>query len=408
MQEVTGTMGRILGWGAFLACSWTWCIGMWLPAILMRDYGPLSFILFALPNCIGAAGMGILLKHPGRSDRITELHAGACAAFSGVTNAFQWFFAAWLLSPGEPGGLLAPMAAALVAGVAYVGLRRNPRVARLSLVVWIASLLLLGYGIFGIEHPVPGPPPSTDLQGLAFLFPVIAFGFLLCPYLDRTFHRARRALPGDAGNSAFVIGFMALFWMMIFGTWFYAQPAITTSLTSGLPLAPSLLAWPVLLHIGMQLGFTIAAHHASVPGEEPSRRFEGGILLLAAPIGVLAAWIAPHLALGSYSGGEVVYRLFMGFYGLIFPAYVWLCVIPRSGPVRRPSPRSLLVFVGAVLAAGPCFVLGFLMDQEAFLAPGLGIVLLARLLIPATPAPRAHELRLTEPTPARTDQGSLA
>ena len=28
---------------------------------------------------------------------------------------------------------------------------------------------------------------------------------------------------------------------------------------------------------------------------------------------------------------ELVYRMFMGFYGLIFPAYVWLCLIPGRG-----------------------------------------------------------------------------
>ena len=30
----------VIGCAIFLACSWTWCIGMWLPVLLWRDYGP--------------------------------------------------------------------------------------------------------------------------------------------------------------------------------------------------------------------------------------------------------------------------------------------------------------------------------------------------------------------------------
>ncbi len=410
MHQEPAKLRTVLGWAAFLACSWTWCIGMWLPVILARDYGPWAFMVFALPNCLGAAMMGVLLKSPGRSERITELHPGACVAFSGVTCAFQWFFAAWLLTPGTPTGLLAPLAAVLLAGVCYAGLRGRGRVGVVSGTVYVASLALLALWMFGTEAASPGPfvPASIDAPGLALLAPVMIFGFALSPYLDLTFHRARRALPGDAGNSAFIIGFMVLFWLMIFGTRFYAEPTNALAAGIGAALSPALLAWPLLLHVGMQLGFTIAAHHTSVRVGPTGGRAGAGVLLLSAPLGVAAAVAAPHLEIGMFTGAEVVYRGFMGFYGLVFPAYVWLCVIPRSGAITRPSPRHVLVFVGAVLAAAPCFALGFLKDREEFLPIGLAIVLLARLLIPATPAPQPLRLLSNEPDPAHPDQGSLA
>ena len=31
------TFLNTIGWGAYLACSWTWCIGMFLPVLLIRD-----------------------------------------------------------------------------------------------------------------------------------------------------------------------------------------------------------------------------------------------------------------------------------------------------------------------------------------------------------------------------------
>lgn len=384
---------------------------MWLPVILVRDYGSWSFILFALPNCLGAAGMGVLLKPPGRSERITELHTGACVAFSGVTCAFQWFFAAWLLSPGLDAGLLAPLATVLMAGVCAFGLRRSgPRLRAVSAVVYALSLALLGWWMLSPEATSAGPYLATtaDIPGLIFLVPVMVFGFGLSPYLDLTFHRARRALPGDAGNSTFIIGFMALFWLMILGSWFYASPTNALALTTGVWLTPALLAWPLLLHVGMQLGFTIAAHHTSLATPERGGRAGAGVLLLGAPIGIGVAVVAPHLGVGSFSGGEVAYRAFLGFYGLVFPAYVWLCIIPRSGAIAPPTPRHLLVFAGAVLAAAPCYVLGFILDREEFLAPGLAAVLLARLLIPARAVPQALLLLSSEPDPARVDQGSPA
>lgn len=52
----------VLGWAAYLACSWTWCIGMFLPVLLVRDYGVWGFVVFAVPNVVGAGAMGWVLS----------------------------------------------------------------------------------------------------------------------------------------------------------------------------------------------------------------------------------------------------------------------------------------------------------------------------------------------------------
>src|SRR4051812_10077052 len=88
-----------LSWAVFLACSWTWCIGMYLPVLLVRDYGVWGWVVFAVPNVIGAAAMGWVLRDWMRSVRIMAAHAHACIAFSLVTVAFQVYFLEWWVRP---------------------------------------------------------------------------------------------------------------------------------------------------------------------------------------------------------------------------------------------------------------------------------------------------------------------
>ena len=58
----TSSWFNVPGWAAYLACSWTWCIGMFLPVLLVRDYGVWGWIVFAVPNVLGAAAMGWVLR----------------------------------------------------------------------------------------------------------------------------------------------------------------------------------------------------------------------------------------------------------------------------------------------------------------------------------------------------------
>ena len=71
----------------------------------------------------------------------------------------------------------------------------------------------------------------------------------------------------------------------------------------------------------------------------------------------------------------------MSFYGLIFPAYVWICMIPTFPHPEKPTTRQMVVFATAVAMAGPFFYLGFIELRYWALAPGVMIPLLARLMI---------------------------
>ena len=78
--------------------------------------------------------------------------------------------------------------------------------------------------------------------------------------------------------------------------------------------------------------------------------------------------------------GEVGHRGFMSFYGLVFPAYVWLCMIPLKNEqgTQKPTREKLVVLAVAVALAAPCYWMGFIERQTWWLAPGLAVVLLAR------------------------------
>ena len=49
-----------LGWGIYTASSWTWCIGMFLPIVLMKYLGWWGFLIFAIPNILGVVAFGYL------------------------------------------------------------------------------------------------------------------------------------------------------------------------------------------------------------------------------------------------------------------------------------------------------------------------------------------------------------
>src|SRR5437762_393098 len=90
-----GPIGNWLGWAVYLGMSWTWCIGMFLPVLLVREFGVWGWVVFAIPNVIGAAAMGWIISRE-RSHQIVQQHRAAVEAFSVITIAFQLFFLFWL------------------------------------------------------------------------------------------------------------------------------------------------------------------------------------------------------------------------------------------------------------------------------------------------------------------------
>src|SRR5687768_14463818 len=133
-------MLRSLRWALFLACSWTWCIGMFLPVLFVRNWGILAWVVFAIPNVIGAAAMGLVIRSRETSERILLQHQPAVAWFSLITIAFHIYFNYWFVGNRlmGPWSLIIPVAAFFVFWTAG---RRQPELdPKLSSIVWLISL----------------------------------------------------------------------------------------------------------------------------------------------------------------------------------------------------------------------------------------------------------------------------
>jgi hypothetical protein len=369
---------RVVGWAIFLAMSWTWCIGMFLPVILLRDLGWPGFWVFAIPNCLGAAAMGWFLRDADASRRLVERNQFACIVFSLVTIVFHTFFAAWLirriagpasgaalalafaffwmmLQWGRGGKFLAAVFVLAVSAIVFfIGLKRNE-------IPYVAQPLALS----------PTTLPPIDALWLA---PACLFGFGLCPYLDLTFHAARQATSGAQGRAAFSIGFCLIFPAMILFTAAYSGPMV---LFLTRHLYPQLMLL-VAAHLIAHSGFTVAAHarqlaarvrHISV------RRF--AVFVLSLVVAVLLGILLRGREYHGLRDQEIVYRAFLGFYGLGFPAYVWMRVVP---PVR-----SILRVVFVIAAGTPLFWLGFIEQRTIWLVPAVLIAVLTKWIF--TPRP---------------------
>ena len=68
----------------------------------------------------------------------------------------------------------------------------------------------------------------------------------------------------------------------------------------------------------------------------------------------------------------------MAFYGLVFPAYVWLCATPL-GESAKPTTRMLRVWIAAMVVAAPFYWVGFMQLRYEWLIPGVAIVALSKL-----------------------------
>jgi hypothetical protein len=349
---------------------------MFLPVLLVRDYGAWAWVVFAIPNVVGAAAMGWVLdaRH---SLSICQVHRPALTIFSTVTVAFQIFFAIWIFTrpPSQAMGYHW-----YLIGVALVALASSWRSRSRSIAagVFVASIICwmgmfahheVQVNIHALMDTFTAAPPS----GAIWLLPVCLFGFFFCPYLDSTFHRASQRLDRTASRWAFGVGFGCVFFAAIILSLLYARPVRNAIFNS--PAQSSVLVW-VKVYWMLQLGFTIGAHLLGDDHQENNSAHRRGLLIVVAG-GVLAA---VTLVLGAMlrMPGESIYRCFMGFYGLIFPAYVWLCMVPGRG-ITPPTARALVLFAVAVVIAMPMFWLAFLARQLPWGSAGVGIVLIAAI-----------------------------
>ncbi|MCB9844549.1 MAG: hypothetical protein H6811_00985 [Phycisphaeraceae bacterium] len=364
-----------LGWAAYLACSWTWCIGMFLPALLIRDYGVAGLVVFLLPNCLGAAAMGWVLT---RSARIVERHRAAVIAFSLVTIGFHTVWIGWMLRRWghtiDSPLTIALLAAAVAAVAGAMLLRADRRIIAFG--VWLVSLGLLAWSATLPDVPSSPLAGAFDTSAL-WLAPVCLFGFLLCPYLDATFLHAHARSPSP--KAAFTVGFLLLFPVMILFTVLYAPAIVGESGAAG--PGPRFYTL-VYAHWLIQLTLTTLLHAERASKASP-RGATTRSLVIGASVIVLLVIAGASL---DAPAGESVYRSIMGFYGLVFPAYVLIAMIPTrdghaglAGPCGRRKRLTLAFGIGAAL---PMFWMGFVQRREPMLIPGLAAVLLARISLP--------------------------
>jgi hypothetical protein len=330
---------------------------MFLPVLLVRDFGIAGFLVFAIPNILGAAAMAWLLPDADASRRFVEKHARLCASFSVVTIAFHVFFVIWMIQRQIMVPAAVPVILALaVAMLVTVASNRGAVVAAwavltVSLAAFAAAAIHLPSAVAALHFT--GPVPPINLLGLAA---VCVFGFSLCPYLDLTFHRARQNTSRSQGKIAFAGGFGGVFAAMILFTLWYA-PLLNQPIRSVDPFVIRLIS----LHMSAQIAFTLAAHLRSLAANwSPAIRRGIRDVIIPASVVLLGA-----------NFGETAYRISLAWYGLVFPAALWIGV----GTLRR-----LCVFALACAIAAPMYWLGFIDDRMLWLLPGVAIVLLARLL----------------------------
>jgi len=378
--NVLTSSGRVAGWAIYLAMSWTWCIGMFMPVLIMRELGFAGVVTFGIPNIIGSILMGWLIVSPQQSRKLVHEHRTACVWFSLVTIVYHAFFAAWIIRRID--GPAAGFQAVVVFVIFWIMLKWKGGgdflATSLALAISIA-VMALGFvrgDLPYVAHPVQG----TRLAAIdnLWLAPAWTLGFLCCPWLDLTFHSARQHMSRIESRIAFAIGFGVLFAGVLLLTVAYSG-----WLTIGLDrLKYPRLAGILSTYFIVQSCLTCALHAGQIAHVEkklPMRQFFGFSALLVMAV-VLGIYDRPDLQYNGIALGEIVYRAFMGFYGLVVPAYVWVRLVPPR--------RSMLRVWMVVVVAAPLYWLGFAGEMMGFILPGVFIVIVAKFLPENAPRKR--------------------
>lgn len=296
-------------WGLFCACSWTWCIGMYLPRIMVERWGWWGFIAFAVPNVLGCSAFGYVVKNRARSQAMVARHASAMICFSSLTVAYHVFFIIWLFESLQ-GEVAMPLTAAGIVftlAAVFCFLPDRDWLGLSALVYAISLLAFWRLGIDGLQMIEWSGRQNVALLALAL--PAIVFGFLLCPYLDLTFHRAIQQSPSRHAFAIFGLTFAAMI-VLTCAVWF------DTDYRSA-----RLLPAMVIAHLLAQSTFTMGAHLREL---RVSSHINSGPVRVIAFFGPLAAAPVLYLAQALSDSprlGEHLYLAFLTLYGSLFPAW---------------------------------------------------------------------------------------
>lgn len=355
-----------VGWAFFLASSWTWCIGMFLPALLVEDFGVVGWVAFAAPNVIGAFAVGGL-RGSAQHRAPAPMFNRWAVAFSLATIAFHVAFLAWMtplalaaIFTDEQSARAAGVVSAAILAVAAVFLARlrDGGMIAAAIAAYAISLLCLALAALTTGGEAFSLPPLTGGQSrwaLLAVAPALALGFLLCPQLDLTLLRARRATAGRTRALAFALGFGGLFLAMIVASLLYADGWLRGWIS----------LW-IIGHFAVQSVFTMAVHVRELRPPAPTavpRRWIAGAMSLG-----LAFGIAANIG----GSGRLVYQGFLGLYGAAFPVFVWTLLTVRSEPAKAAISRVAIL---TIALAVPAFAVGQFTRLWWLLGVGVGLAL---------------------------------
>jgi hypothetical protein len=355
---------------------------MYLPRIMIDRFGWPGFIAFAVPNVLGCAAFGYVVKTHGKSKQMVNRHGSAMTWFSIVTIAYQVFFAVWLFAavlPNVRDQVWMPiLAGVIVYGLAVVFSFFDDRdflvLTALVYGVSLAAFWAVGFDALQQIRWAGGDAPSE----LWWLTPTIVFGFLLCPYLDLTFHRA---LQKASSRHAFAVFGVAFAVMIVLTCLIWFAPGIGR-------MIPAL----ALAHILAQLVFTSGAHMREVRLSGSVRSANLRLTAMLAPaLAIPLLFLARPFTNGS--AGEGLYLRFIVFYALVFPAYVLLFM--RGSETAKPGLGFRVAAIAVILASMPLYELGFLHHRAWLLVLPLAALFGLRVLSSRTARGTPIEARLT-------------
>ena len=352
-----------IGWGLYCASSWTWCIGMFLPIILLRDFGWSAFWVFAIPNVIGCTAFGYVLNAKS-SKALIQSHARPIRLFALTTVVYQIFFigygtSLYLFSDGSLATNIWPVLGivlTLCAAAAAFALRGDLFWMIFGAAAAIAAVFFYSQTFSHTEGYAEALGPENGFS-IAWGAPLIVVGFLLNPYLDPTFHRARQKAPS---RHAF----------LVFGIVFSGMLAFSALTFDPYTLGPIIL--PVIMAQWMiQLVYTIGVNLKEI-AELPHARIGASLMFLGAVvIGTVAG--LPGIA------DERIYLSLLGIYAVPFPLYAITAIV--AGPTH-PMPRlaNILIIVLS-LAIAPATWMGFVHLHTPWLLATIAAMILGGTII---------------------------
>ena len=356
-----GDSAHIIGWSAYLCCSWMWCIGLFYPVLLYRDFGIASWFIFTIPNVVGASLVPWFIKNAQSSKDFVRHHSLACKLFSAVTILFNTYFLSWTMVSFD---LSVPTILFVILISFFVFLICRTRLLAISLTVFLISLcaLLLIFLLTQGTGLTIARESKFGISEALGLVPVFLIGFLFCPYLDLTFHRVVKESQHSQTKLIYIIAFIIFFLsFLMLGVKYY--PLISHVLIGVNEQPKTSVFLAVCSYIIIQSSFTSIVHLNELL-EQKLPKFAWVLLIcILVCVFVCAVGVNGEITLlgRTMHLREILYRGFLSVYGLLAPVYIWIFALfkfDKSQPYIMDE-RRWFIWLIAVLLALPFYIAGF-------------------------------------------------